>query len=199
MEVVKISEDRKRALEAVARLDQAGSWQDMLSKDVPEEITSWVKNALEHGTVDQVRGALGMRGQSDIRWRKIMTAIRGGTRIDSVAIFDRWLARNQRLADRIHEVVAKQLAEDVPFSKMAFEALRTLSSLQESTVRMGKELGVFADPKDAQSGGSGSQPVTIVVNTMVPRPSREVIVEHQRAETEKAKKLVDDHRKLSTT
>lgn len=182
---------KQRAQWEILKLDQKEAWPDLLSKDVPEPITSWVRSAIEKHPPDEVREALGMRAPGDPRWKKIMTAIRGGTRVDAVAIFHSWLARNQDLGNRISEFLRRQLEQQQPFSKQASDAMRLLLDLQKNTVSVGKELGVFTDSRDQGGQGGGT---TIIVQTHVPSPSREVIIEHQKAEQEKSRRLIEQHR-----
>jgi D-ribose pyranose/furanose isomerase RbsD len=183
---------RKRALEAVAVLDEKQAWAELSLKDLPETIVSYVKAELTAGlTVDEVRAKLGMRSGTDVRFRKIMASLRTQHRIDAVGLFSQWFDRNQRLAQKLDQRLDQILEGKVPFNKMTFEAISSLASLQTMTIRMGKELGVFTDPTDHKQGGQG---VTIVVQTMVPSPSREAIVIHQKEQEEKALKLVELHR-----
>jgi hypothetical protein len=189
VELTEVSLDKARR--EVAILDERGAWVDLQSKDVPPAIVCWVGDRLKTETVDFVRQELGMRSPSDIRWRKIMTALRTGSRVDAAAIFYKWMDRNERLGSKVTEIVEEIFQSGRPMSKLAMEALNTLANLQLTTVKIGKELGVFVDPSDrgGQQGG-----VTIVVTTNVPSPTKEAIVVHQEESRRKAQDLLEKHR-----
>ncbi len=180
-----------RAQDAVQDLDDKNAWTDLASKDLPVVITAYVTEALKTASIDDVRQTLGMKSPSDPRWRKIMTAIRTGQRIDAAAIFMQWMDRNQRLAIKLDALLNEVLSGQRPFSKMTFEAINALNNLQANTVKMGKDLGVFTDPSDQKNAGQG---VTIVVQTLVPSPSKDVIVEHQKKRLEEAQKAIEQNR-----
>lgn len=168
-------------------------WSALLSKDVPPEITTYVVEQVSSGRpLDAVRRSLGILSVTDSRWRKIMTAIRAAKRIDATGLFVKWLERNERLGDKINKEVEAVMNNEKPFSKMLFQAISTLSQLQVNTVKLGKELGVFAE---AQEKGGGGQGVTIVVSTNVPSPDEKTIIVHQNEQLKKNQALLDQFKK----
>jgi hypothetical protein len=179
----------ERARQEIALLDEKQAWTSLQSKDVPVAITGFVVEALKKDTLDTVRRKLGMPSPTDPRWRKIMTAIRTGQRIDATGIFLQWMTRNEKWADAISAKMDEMIAEDRPFSKMILEGVKAISQLQMDTVKMGKELGVFVDPADQKS--AGGQGVTIVVQTNIPSPPKDVIAQHQAMQREKAAVILE--------
>lgn len=161
----------------------------MLSKDVPSEVTTFVVEAVKRGNeLDQIRFALGFKSGNDLRWKKIMTAIRSSRRIDATGIFLKWMERNESWGDRLNEKLNAMIEGEQPINKTLLSALTSISQLQLATVKLGKELGVFAEPKESGGGGQG---VTIVVQTNVPSPDPKVIEIHNQERMKKAQELLD--------
>ena len=194
------------AQKLVQENELARSWDSMLSKDVPQEIVQFVLDAFQSGgTPYSVRMDLGIAKPTASSWKKIMAAVRAGTRVDSVGYFRLWLRRNENLAQKLYEKLEETIDGAVGVGE-EFETVQegrskkvvatgnigkdfgmlvdALNRLQQGTVKMGKDLGVFADPAQQQQGGGG---VTIVVNTNVPTPTAEQLDElraKRRAEIE---------------
>lgn len=178
--------------ELVRGLDLGEKWTGMLAKDVPSQLTNYVVEQARLGkSIDSIRESMGMTSGTDLRWKKIMAAVRQGRKIDATGVFVKWMERNERLGDQVEKMVNEMVNEQKPMSKMMLEGLRMISSLQLDTIKMGKELGIFTDGLEKGQAGQG---VTIVVQTNVPMPSKEVIIEHQNAETEKQKALLEQYR-----
>lgn len=176
--------------EILAAIDaKEGAWANMLSKDVPAEITTFVVEAVKRGNeLDQVRFALGFKSSNDNRWKKIMTAIRSSRRIDATGIFLKWMERNESWGDKLNEKLNAMIEGEAPINKTLLSALTSISQLQLATVKLGKELGVFAEPKESGGGGQG---VTIVVQTNVPSPDPKVIEIHNQERMKKAQELLE--------
>jgi hypothetical protein len=183
----------KSAKEIFDVLTVQGKWQQIVSKDVPHEILNFVSTRIKAGkNIDQIREALGMRSPTDVRWRKIMNALRTSKRVDASAIFVKWLERNEEIGDRLNYELNAAIKEKKPLTAKAMvETIRTLSQLQLNTVKLGKELGIFVDP--AEKVGQGQ--VTIVVNTNVPSPDEKTIIVHQEERMKKNQELLEMHRK----
>lgn len=181
------------AKEIIAALDaREGAWVNMLSKDVPAEITNFVIEAVKRGNdLDQIRYALGFRSGTDFRWKKIMTAIKASRRIDATGIFLKWMERNEMWGDRLNAKLDSIMQGDQPINKTLLSALKSISELQLSTVKLGKELGVFAEHKDQGQGGQG---VTIVVQTNVPVPDAKTIEIHNEERLKKAQELLEQNK-----
>lgn len=178
-------------MDRVTELDEGGRWADLQSKDLPMEITNYVAEALTERSVDEVRRSLGMKNPTDPRWKKIMTALRTGARVDSVGLFLQWMNRTNRMGEKLEKICTEILDGHRPMSNALFSGLNTLSAMQSNVVKMGKELGVFTDGTGGNQGGQG---VTIVVQTNVPHPSREAIVVHQEGLKERGQQLLEKHR-----
>ena len=96
------------------------------------------------------------------------------------------------MAGKIGDMADRMLNGEAAPSKMMIAALDTMANLQLSTIKMGKELGVFMDAGQqalAQGAGSGGQ-VTIVVQTNVPMPGKQEIEVHQQKQREKNEQLL---------
>ena len=181
-----------QAKAVVQELDLGEKWTSLLSKDVPGEITRYViEQARDGRSIDKIRESLGMRSGNDPRWKKIMAAVRAGKRVDATAVFVKWMERNERLGDRVEQMVNDILNEGRPLSKLTLEGLSMISRLQLDTIKMGKELGIFVDGSEKNQGGQG---VTIVVQTNIPSPAKEVIIAHQKERESKAKQLLEQYR-----
>jgi len=190
-----VVDDRAEAVSAVMALDEKSLWDDLQSKDIPPAILVYVSRALVTDGMASVRKTLGMESASDKRWKKIMTAIKNGIRVDGTGIFLTWLARNEKMAQSLNERLQEMLDFKQPFSKMTCEAINTMAKLQETTIKMGKDLGIFMDAKDqAATQGSGQAPVTIVVQTHAALPTREEIEIHQKTKREKNDALIAQFR-----
>lgn len=176
----------------VEKLTAEGAWEKILSKDVPGEVTAFVLEASKEGrSIDQIRNALGIKTSTDARWRKIMTAIRSGKRVDAVAVFHKWMERNERVGDKLSLLLDEMLENEKPVNKFLLMALSTLSTLQRNTVSIGKDLGVFVDPQEKSSGGQGT---TIIVQTNVPSPDPKVIEIHNEKRIQQSKEMIEAHR-----
>lgn len=186
-----IESNRARALERIQELDEKNAWVDLSSKEVPLPILDYVKKSLETDSIDDVRRDLGMTHPGDLRWKKIASAMRTGHKIDAVPFFEQIFQRNQQMIALMHSRLMDQLEGKVPFNSQGMDALNVMNNMQKNTVSIGKELGIFTDPADHRGGNGG---VTIVVQTMVPSPSKERIIEAQKAEIEKSKDLLELHR-----
>lgn len=189
--------DKLEAQKKVMALDQAVAWDDLQSKDIPPEILVYVSRALVVDGMSTVRKELGMSSPSDKRWKKIMTAIRNGIRVDGTGIFLTWLRRNEAMAESLNTRLIEMLQLKQPFSRMTCEAINTMANLQSMTIKMGKDLGIFMDAKDqaAAQGAAGSgQGVTIVVQTNVPLPSKAEIQVHQEKQRAKNDELIAQYR-----
>ena len=182
---------KELALSKIAELDVAGLWDEVLAKDLPGDLVTYVAERLSEVPLDTIRRELGIRSSTDVRWRKLMTAIKGGIRIDGTGIFLKWLRRTEMLADKVGHLVDRQLAGEVGLTKMTLMSLDTMSNMQMNTIKMGKELGVFMDATQAaMTQGQGNQQVTIVVQTNVPTPDLKTIVVHQEEQKRKNDKLL---------
>lgn len=187
--------DREEAQKAVMALDLGAKWDDLQSKDIPPEILVYVSRALVVEGMATVRKNLGMESAADKRWKKIMTAIKNGIRVDGTGIFLTWLKRNETMAEKLNTRLEEQLEQKQPFSKMVCEAINTMANLQALTIKMGKDLGIFMDAKDqAAAQGSGQTPVTIQVFTHAALPSREEIEIHQKKQNEKNEAIIAQFR-----
>lgn len=182
------------ALSKVVELDAARKWDDLQSKDLPAELVTYVAERLSEVPLDTIRKELGIASASDVRWRKIMMAIKGGIRIDATGIFLKWLRRNDQLGTKVGELVDRVLdGQSVP-NKTIIGALDTMANLQLTTIKMGKELGIFMDATQQQANQSqGNGQVTIIVQSNVQTPSREAIEIHQAKEKEKNQKVLEAH------
>lgn len=160
----------------VKQLDEGGAWAELQSRDVPVVILDYVASRLSTDDLLKIRKDLGILSGNDVRWKKIMQAMKSSTRTDSTAIFLKMMARNEEIASDLHEMTKDMLANARPLSKLVFSAAQTMASLQRDIVSMGRDLGVFQDQSQGQGGGGG---VTIVVQSNIPHPSKETITIHQ--------------------
>lgn len=166
----------------MVRLDDSQAWADMQSKDVPVGIVSWVQSQLVENGIDKVRRDLGITSANDVRWKKIMMAIKTGTRIDATALFTKWMGRHELIAEHLYQISKEMLENNRPHAFKIFGAVSMMSRLQGETVKMGKELGVFSDPNQQQAGQGG---VTIVIQSNIPHPSKSEIEVHQESQKTK--------------
>lgn len=185
---------RSEVNKIVTQLEENKAWDSMQAKDVPSEITEHVIGELERGSRPSViRQALGISRQTDKKWQKILASIRQGTRVDSVAMFRRWMHRNENLSTTLFEMLqyaaenAKAIGPEDEVTQEGREKIirptgnigkdfativDSVNKLQMSTVKMGKDLGVFTD--GTQGSGSGT---TIVIENKIPIPSQHEIDE----------------------
>lgn len=175
--MAQISNELKEARELMVRLDEANAWVDLQAKDIPVGIVSWVGSQLVENGIEKVRKDLGIHSANDPRWKKIMQAMKSGVRVDSTALFMKWMGRHEKVAEHLYQISKEMLENNRPNASKIFGAVSLMSALQERTVKMGKELGVFADPSQGQGQGGGG--VTIVIQSNIPHPSKEEIVVHQ--------------------
>lgn len=179
----------------MVKLDESGTWVDLQAKDIPIGIVNWVQSQLLETPIDQVRKQLGILGPNDPRWKKITQAMKTGVRVDSTALFVKWMGRHEAVADHLYQISKEMLENHRPNAHKIFGAVSLMSNLQAQTVKLGKELGVFADPGQQQGGGG----VTIVVQTNIPHPSKEEIVVHQDASREKNATLLAKYKPKDAT
>jgi hypothetical protein len=182
----------QEARAAIEKLDLSDKWSELATKDLPVSITSYVSSALKSMPYDEVKERLGMRATTDLRWRKIMMAIRSGFKVDSAAIFAGYFERSNRFLSSLDRHLEEVASGNRPYTKQTYEGIRLAMEIPQSVVRLGKDLGVFTDGSDQRQGGN--QGVTIIVNTNVPIPSKEIIIQHQQDRERLAKELLDKHR-----
>lgn len=186
----KWEEERDAVRAIVKRHDDERLWDNMQSKDVPQEIVDYVMTKFQEGyNAAQVRRFLSIRRGLDPSWRKIMAAVRGGARADVVGLFNRYLARNEKLASRLTMIIDKatdiEVDPDDPKSLKEYQKLLVtvgkevsqgadaINRLQQATIKMGKDIGLFGEQ---DSGGKGG--VTIVVQNHVPLPTPAEVKAH---------------------
>lgn len=174
----KTNEARAIATKFVEKLPDKQMWDSIKARNVPPEITNSVMEDLDSGLdAGYVRRKLGIKTSTDPRWKKILASVRQGTRIDSIGMFRRILTRNEIIASKIFEnLVGKDGEGKIILSKESAMNIDAFNRLQASSVKIGKDLGVYADPNEARGGGG----VTINVITHVPMPSEKEIEAHQK-------------------
>lgn len=174
----------------VKRYDEESVWDHIQAKDVPPEMADYVTDKLKEGyTYEQIRRQLGIRSSTGKAWKKIMSHIRQGFRVDGTAFLVQKANEMQNISRKLVEQINQAFDEgiEVPTktgtvtikgpSKELSMTIDAYNRLQQGFVKLGKDLGAFIDADGSRQGGSGG--VTIVVKTNVPMPGVKDIEAHQ--------------------
>jgi hypothetical protein len=178
------------AKKIIVQYEEEDLWDKIEARNISAVVVEHVANSLERGIdAKRVRASLGIRVDSDKRWKKILAAIRSGIRINSTALLKKWIERNERIGDKLYDVIIERMAclgdkFDADESSAVSGMIKNLGELQLGIVKLGKDLGAFVDPS---AGGGG---VTIVVNSNIKMPSQKDVDAHQ--------KTIEVNRELQT-
>lgn len=199
-----IYEAKAAAWALVKRNDEEMLWDRLNARDVQPEIIEYVMQYMEKGfSFRQSMASLGIRHTTDPRWKKIMSAIKQGIRIDTTGMFVRWFTQNENIANKLQHQIEKVLdhiitdengnakPESINIAMMKLNqnvslAVDSLNRLRQGTVKLGKDLGIFLDPS-AGGGGNGPQ---IIVQNNIALPNRKTLKEHQDVQIQKTKILI---------
>ncbi len=196
-----IGKRRETVAMIVNKMSEQGMWDSLKAKDVPEDIVHHVLSEIELGKDPRdIRKELGIKTQTSKEWQKISAAIKMGYRVSAPTFFHRLIGRNEKLSEKLYKILDEVLDTDVEylknnetekgerflkiFSKDVTPMIDAMNRLQQGTVKLGKDLGVFADPQAEQKGGGG---VTIVVKSNIAMPSAEELVKKKLEE----KKIIE--------
>lgn len=186
---------RKESVSMICnKLSEEGAWDSMKARDVPQEIVQHVLSQIDIGKDPrEIRKELGIHSQTSKEWQKIAAAIKIGYRVNAPTYFHRLIGRNEKIADKLYKVIDKVLDTDVDylmdnetkegerflkiFAKDVTPMIDAMNRLQQGTVKIGKDLGVFADT-GGESKGSGG--VTMVIKTNVILPSPQELVKQKK-------------------
>jgi hypothetical protein len=190
-----IAQRREVVAQIINKHNEEGLWDTMKAKDVPEEVVQYVMSQIDLGVdPSQVRRELGIKSQTSKDWQKISAAIKMGYRVNATTYFHRLMGRNERIATGLYKILDHVLEQDVEtlketdnegkpwlktYSKDITQMVDALNRLQQGTVKLGKDLGVFADNSDGKSNTG----TTIIVqsNIVIPKGkpvgSREKVIE----------------------
>lgn len=192
---------RELVAEIVKRFDKESVWDAVQSRDLPPQLIDYVVERLEKG-VDHafIRKELGILRNTDKSWRKIMSALKQGVRIDGTA----WLLQQARkytaISEKLHEQIMKAFEDGVPVYNEAKEeyervfaptkelsmTIDAYNRLQQGFAKLGKDLGAFVETESGKPAGG----VTIVVQNNVRLPDQKEIDANREKEMAKAQTLI---------
>lgn len=172
-----IAERREVMSLLINKMSEAGAWDSMKAKDVPDEIVQHVLSELSLGKSPvEVRREMGIKSQTSKEWAKISAAIKMGYRVNATTYFHHLISRQERMAGKLEKVINHVLDQDVDtlqetedakgnsiFSYWAKDIAGLIDSynrLTQGIIKNGKDLGVFADP--GSEGAKGTGPTIIV-------------------------------------
>jgi hypothetical protein len=199
-EVCKDNARRKEVVSLIInKMNEDGIWDSMKAKDVPEEIVEHVVAEIDLGkSPSQIRKEMGIRSQTGKEWQKISAAIKQGYRVNSTTYFHRLFGRNEKISEKLEKILNKVLDDDVEilknlktedgttflkiFTKEVTPMIDALNRLQQGTVKLGVDLGVFNPPGGGEGKSSG---VTFIIKSNILLPSAKEIVK-QKIETVEA-------------
>ena len=181
---------RREAVHSILRKAvETKEFDSMKAKDVPQEILDHVSWCLEMGLrPNEIRKELGIRSQTSKEWQKISAAMKMGMRVDGTAFFLRLFGRNERMSDKMYKILDEVLDQDIEklketdkkgvplmdtYFKYATSMVDAMNRLQQSTVKIGADLGVFAEA----GGEKGSGGTTIIIKNNVQLPTPKEILE----------------------
>ena len=204
---------RERAALVVKKNDELAHWDAMQARDVPAILTEFVHDRIKAGdTLAAIRTALGIQRATDRSWKKILASLKQGYRVDSTALFSMMMARNEGISKKLHEMIGEAMEHGmdvltakgniVKIKSLTREitgAIDSLNRLQQGTVKVGQDLGVFETAAEKSTGSGGGAGVTIVIKSNVPRPSQAEADAHRAKQREKTNKLIESARVIETT
>jgi hypothetical protein len=191
---------REKVHALIRRYDQEAVWDNIQSKDVPAEILDFVSEQLSSGfDFAQVRRQIGIPRSNDKSWKKIMSALRGGFRIDGSALLIQKAYEHETISKKLKAAIDDAFSEGTPMmdsdgnvvkvkglTKELAAAIDTWGRHQQNLVKMGKDLGAFIDGPDGKQGGSGpAGGVTIQIMSNVQLPSHSQVEVHQAEQRKK--------------
>lgn len=179
------------------KLSEEGMWDSLKARDIPDDIIKFVLSEIDTGKDPrEIRKSLGIHSQTSKEWQKISAAIKLGYRVNAPTYFHRLLGRNEKIVNKLYAVIDKVLDTDVDylmnnstekgqsflniFAKDVTPMVDAMNRLQQGTVKIGRDLGVFSDPQAESKGAGGQGGVTIVVKSHVIMKSPEEIVREKR-------------------
>jgi hypothetical protein len=182
--------DRRAEVHAILRRYEGDAlWDTIKARDVDPQIIEHIQFELEHGKdLAQIRRELKLGSATSKAWQKISAALKAGYRVDSTGLFVRMLGRQEKLASKLYKMLDIYLDEDTEklkkeddegvrlldsYSKAITPMIDAMNRLHQSTVKIGKDLGVFTDGADGK-GGSAPQ---IIIQNNVPMPSPQQILD----------------------
>jgi hypothetical protein len=191
---------RELAYSLIHRIEPK-EWNGVKASDVPVAITGYVLERIkEKASLAQIRKELGIKDAHGRIWRKILANMGQNFRVDAPAMFARWLMQQESLSDKMQDLVEDLLdkANDADASKKYIHLTKeltmgidALNRLRQGTVKLGKELGVFADPSE-RAGGQG---VTIVVQNSVKLPNQKDIDAKAVYQQEESARMIEESRR----
>lgn len=201
-----IYERRHQLAQLVKRYDKEAVWDAVQARDLNPELVEYVCDRLNKGSPpDVIRRQLGILRATDKSWRKIMSAIKQGFRIDGTAhlmlISQEYRSMSEKLKDQIMsafehgiEVPTKEGTVTVKGpSKELSMTIDAYNRLNQGFIKNAKDLGAYVE-QDQKSGGNSG--VTIVVQTNVPLPSAKDVQAHQENEKKKNEIILAQGRTL---
>jgi hypothetical protein len=184
----RVYERREIIKQYIKRADDELLWDNMSAKDVPSDVIEYVQARLEEGcSFQMIRRQIGILRTTDKSWRKIMSALKQGVRIDGTAFLVQKAHEVQAMSDKLKAQIMRAFDEgiEVPTkdgirtikgpSKELSMTIDAWSRLQQGFVKLGKDMGAFQE-EGGKGGGAG---VTIVVQSNVQLPSRTDVEIHR--------------------
>lgn len=184
-----IGERRAAVHSILTRYKDDALWDTVKARDVDPEILEYIQFELEHGKdLNQIRRELKLGSATSKPWQKIMAGIKAGWRVDSGGLFVRMLGRQEKLAGKLFKLIDKGLEVDLEdlqgsdtkgilildtYAKSITPMIDALNRLHQGTVKIGKDLGVFAESGD----GKGATAPQIIIQNNVPMPTAQQILD----------------------
>ncbi len=185
-----ISERREVVASIINKMNEEGLWDSLKARDVPDEIITHVMAEIDLGKDPrEIRRELGIKTQTSPEWQKISAAIKQGYRVNATTYFHRLIGRNEKISSKLYKLIDYWLDQDQEklkeldendkvhlesYVKSITPMIDAMNRLQQGTVKLGKDLGVFADPSSEHKGGSGGQTIVVKTNIMLP-PAEELV------------------------
>lgn len=186
---------RKPARNIVTNLQADKLWDQIHAKDVPQELVAYVRYRLIEDRVDpeQVCRSLGLESTRGVEWKKIMSALNLGYRVNAAALGVRVIEDLQEMAQGLHGLAMDAINNGTPAigndgrlitddngnyvkikgpTKEIASAVDAVGKAYERVAKIGKDLGLFRDPNNSKGGSQG---VTIVVQSSVQLATAEQI------------------------
>lgn len=185
----------------IRRFDDEQIWDQIQAKDIPAHVIDFVMSRLEDGAdYTQVRRQLGIARSTDKSWRKIMSALKQGFRVDGQAHLQQIAFEYRSMSQKMRKQINEAFEYGVPMmdkegnvhmvqgpTKELAGMIDAYNRLNQGFIKNAKDLGAYVE----QEQGKGSSGVTIVVQSAVQLPSIKDVQAHQEKEREKNKLLLE--------
>lgn len=179
----------------IRRYDDENTWDQIQARDVPAHVIDFVHEQLENGfEYTQVRRQLGIKRSTDKAWRKIMSALKQGFRIDGQAHLQQIAYEYRAISQKVRRQIDHAFQHGTPVvdkeggvtmvkgpTRELAGMIDTYNRLNQGFIKNAKDLGAYVE----QEGKSGNSGVTIVVQSAVQLPSIKDVKAHQEKEREK--------------